>query len=687
MPGPINVPKSSLRNNIMIAAFLTIILMGVSITAMSQHILRRTLVDSGLSAQEIQAIGQQFTRMLTGFTLAGTAAAVLMAALLSRTITAPIRRLTASVTRISDGRLDTHIDVSSEDEFGRLAGAFNEMTQKLKESHEHLEAMVAQRTSELTQANERLEAEIVEREVVEAALRHSETRLRAILDSTGAGLFVIDAQTHTILDANPMAVGLIGLPKSEIIGKVCHQFVCPAECGKCPITDLGQTVDKSQRLLLRSDGTSMPIQKSVVHETLQGRECLIETFVDIGARTRAEDELKESLSLLQATLESTADGILALDETGQYKNFNSQYKELWRLPDEVLDVRDRDAILALALEQLCDPKLFLTEVLALREQPNRQSQGVLLRKDGTVVEYCSKPQYMNDEIVGRVWSFRDITAKYHAHQAQENLLHQVEQINEELTHFAYVVSHDLKAPLRGIKLLTEWLCTDYSDRLGDEAKENLDLLQNRVGRMHDLIEGVLQYSRVGRIKEDAERVDLNEALGDIIDAIAPPDQIEVTIDGTLPTIEGEPTRIDQVFQNLISNAVKYMDKPDGRIVVACADEGNQWKFSVRDNGPGIDEKHFDKIFKIFQTLAPRDAYESTGVGLTLVKKIVELYGGTIWVESEVGQGSTFFFTWPRSNVTSAALPETGPNGDPARQARPGQVSETAKTTPDKMVTT
>ena len=687
MPGPINVPKSSLRNNIMIAAFLTIILMGVSITAMSQHILRRTLVDSGLPAQEIQAIGQQFTRMLTGFTLAGTAAAVLMAALLSRTITAPIRRLTASVTRISDGRLDTHIDVSSEDEFGRLAGAFNEMTQKLKESHEHLEAMVAQRTSELTQANERLEAEIVEREVVEAALRHSETRLRAILDSTGAGLFVIDAQTHTILDANPMAVGLIGLPKSEIIGKVCHQFVCPAECGKCPITDLGQTVDKSQRLLLRSDGTSMSIQKSVVHETLQGRECLIETFVDIGARIRAEDELKESLSLLQATLESTADGILALDETGQYKNFNSQYKELWRLPDEVLDVRDRDAILALALEQLCDPKLFLTEVLALREQPNRQSQGVLLRKDGTVVEYCSKPQYMNDEIVGRVWSFRDITAKYHAHQAQEKLLHQVEQINEELTHFAYVVSHDLKAPLRGIKLLTEWLCTDYSDRLGDEAKENLDLLQNRVGRMHDLIEGVLQYSRVGRIKEDAERVDLNEALGDIIDAIAPPDQIEVAIDGTLPTIEGEPTRIDQVFQNLISNAVKYMDKPDGRIVVACADEGNQWKFSVRDNGPGIDEKHFDKIFKIFQTLAPRDAYESTGVGLTLVKKIVELYGGTIWVESEVGQGSIFFFTWPRSNVTSATLPETGPNGDPARQARPGQVSETAKTTPDKMVTT
>jgi signal transduction histidine kinase len=110
----------------------------------------------------------------------------------------------------------------------------------------------------------------------------------------------------------------------------------------------------------------------------------------------------------------------------------------------------------------------------------------------------------------------------------------------------------------------------------------------------------------------------------------------------------EPTRIQQVFQNLLSNAIKYMDKPEGKIRIACIAEGRQWKFSIADNGPGIEQQHFEKIFQLFQTLAPRDRVESTGVGLALVKKIVEMYGGRIWLESTVGQGSTFFFTLPRT---------------------------------------
>jgi signal transduction histidine kinase len=233
-------------------------------------------------------------------------------------------------------------------------------------------------------------------------------------------------------------------------------------------------------------------------------------------------------------------------------------------------------------------------------------------------------------------------------QAEANL----EMINEELTHFAYVVSHDLKAPLRGIKLLTDWLYTDYGDRLGPEAKENLDLLQNRVDRMRDLIEGVLQYSRIGRIQEAWSDVELNELLVGIVDAIAPPAHITITIEGPLPTITCEPTRITQVFQNLLTNAVKYMDKPVGSIVVSHKDAGDTWEFRVADNGPGIETQHVERIFKIFQTLRPRDAYESTGVGLTLVKKIVEFYGGKIWLESEVGNGSTFVFTFPKQHANS-----------------------------------
>jgi two-component system sensor kinase FixL len=244
----------------------------------------------------------------------------------------------------------------------------------------------------------------------------------------------------------------------------------------------------------------------------------------------------------------------------------------------------------------------------------------------------------------------EIEQRRKAEARQAETLKQLEQANADLTDFAHVVSHDLKAPLRGIKMLTEWLCTDYRDQLSDEAAENLNLLESRVKRMYELIGGILQYSRVGRIKEDVVTVDLDALLPDIIDLISPPENIAVEIDGPLPAIQSERTRITQVFQNLLSNAVKYMDKPVGRVVVGCSQDDNAWTFSVSDNGPGIEQKHFDRIFKIFQTLDGKDDFESTGVGLTLVKKIVERYGGSVWVVSDVGQGSTFFFTWPKHVV-------------------------------------
>lgn len=238
-----------------------------------------------------------------------------------------------------------------------------------------------------------------------------------------------------------------------------------------------------------------------------------------------------------------------------------------------------------------------------------------------------------------------------AQEKRERLLRELESANEELKNFAYVVSHDLKAPLRAIGSLADWLSTDYADKFDDEGKEHMRLLISRVRRMDGLIDGILLYSRVGRVKETIVAVDLNQLVREVIDLLAPPANITVTIENPLPTIMAEPTRIQQVFQNLLSNAVKYMDKAKGDIGIACSAEGKQWKFSVADNGPGIKQQHFEKIFQLFQTLAPRDRVESTGVGLALVKKIVEMYGGHVWVESIVGEGSTFFFTLPRTSVT------------------------------------
>ena len=216
--------------------------------------------------------------------------------------------------------------------------------------------------------------------------------------------------------------------------------------------------------------------------------------------------------------------------------------------------------------------------------------------------------------------------------------------NRELQDFAHVMAHDLKAPLRAITTLADWISTGYNDKLDRPGQEQVKLLIARAERMSRLIDGILEYSKVRHTREKAEEVDLSTLLTEVIRSIGPPENIRIEIVSELPRLICERTRIMQVFRNLLSNAIKYMDKPQGQISIGCVEEDDFWRFSVADNGPGIEEKYFEKIFRIFQTLAPRDEIEGTGIGLTIANKIVESYGGKIWVESRPGEASTFFFT-------------------------------------------
>jgi len=378
---------------------------------------------------------------------------------------------------------------------------------------------------------------------------------------------------------------------------------------------------------------------------------------EVAERREAEQKLKHTVSLLTATLESTADGILVVDERRRIKDFNKRFQTLWQIPDSILASEDDDRALSFVLDQLKDPATFLDRVQQFYDDPNAESFDLVEFKDGRVFERYSKPQFVGDAIAGRVWCFRDVTDSVRAHQEQLRLVQQFEEtnqqlqrVNKELGEFAYVVSHDLKAPLRGIKALAGWIATDYADCLPDEGTEQLDLLLNRVDRMHDLIDGILRYSRLGRMKEEKTEIDLNALLPEIIDMLGDPQNITISIANELPTMVFERTRIIQVFENLLSNAVKYMDKPQGQIRVGCADRGEIWEFYVADNGPGIEERYFERIFQMFQTLSPRDDVESTGIGLTLVKKTIEMYGGRIWVKSQRGAGSTFLFTLPKAQT-------------------------------------
>lgn len=264
------------------------------------------------------------------------------------------------------------------------------------------------------------------------------------------------------------------------------------------------------------------------------------------------------------------------------------------------------------------------------------------------------PRFAGDgAFAGYIGSCIDITERKQTEVALQERAEQLTRLtadlarrNQELDQFAYVVSHDLKAPLRAIANLSEWLEEDLEPALTEETRHQMDLLRGRVHRMEALIEGLLQYSRVGRVAATSERVAVEPLLRDVIDSLAPPPGFEVTIGAGMPILVTERLALQQVFSNLISNAIKHHRGERGQIAITVHPLEHFYEFAVRDNGPGIAPQFHQKIFGIFQTLEARDKVESTGIGLSLVKKIVEGKGGTVWVESRLGQGATFFFTWP-----------------------------------------
>ena len=225
--------------------------------------------------------------------------------------------------------------------------------------------------------------------------------------------------------------------------------------------------------------------------------------------------------------------------------------------------------------------------------------------------------------------------------------------NRELDQFAYVTSHDLKAPLRGIANLSRWIEEDLGDRMTPEVSRMLELMRGRVGRMEGLIHGLLAYSRVGRDRQTVLQVDSGGVAREAVELIAPPAGFVVDVAAGMPVVPAVAARLQQVFMNLVGNAIKHHHRPGGpgRIEVAWADAvplGERfWEFWVRDDGPGIDPRYHERIFAIFQTLEPRDQVEGAGIGLALVKKIVEGVGGTVRIESELGKGCVLRFTWPK----------------------------------------
>jgi len=485
-------------------------------------------------------------------------------------------------------------------------------------------------------------------------LRISENLFTQLFENAPDGIIVGDPN-GIIINANNAISKLCGISKDEIRGKVPEIFFDKEQILLNPLNfsqiEFGEVLI-SERMLKTADNKTIPVEI----RTNKLPDNYLQTFIrDISERKEAERSLIESEGRIKTIFDSVNDAIFVHDAiTGEVLDVNHRSCEMYEYT--------REELISIPFNEISHGEYPYNDVAAL-EWIRKAATGVpqifewhAKNKSGNLfwIEIGMRLAKINnaDRIIVAI---RDVNARKKAeteiirlNESLENRVKdrtfQLEAANKELSEFAYVVSHDLKAPLRGINQLAEWLVNDYETAFDQSGKEMIGLLRNRISRMENLIEGILQYSRIGRMFGKDEWVDMHQLVCECIDSLAVNDKISIKILNLLPHCYGDRLRISQVFQNLISNAIKYMDKEQGFVEIFSSENDREFIFCVKDNGPGIDKKYFEKIFQIFQTLTPRDERESTGIGLALVKKIIELREGKVWVESELGEGSKFFFT-------------------------------------------
>jgi signal transduction histidine kinase len=298
----------------------------------------------------------------------------------------------------------------------------------------------------------------------------------------------------------------------------------------------------------------------------------------------------------------------------------------------------------------------ITKLIKATEQIMEGDLGYMAPVDsndeiGTLAKSFNRmTRELHEEIVARG---QEIEERSRTEKELEMTVNKLSATNRDLSEVATIAAHDLKTPVRAVGSLASMIRSDYEGKLDKEAVDELNLILAKADKMNELLDGMLQYCRLERTINYCPRVDANEVVKDVISEMSAPETIEITIENNLPIIECEPKHTELLFGHLIRNAIKFMDKPKGTIKIRCLDKKDFWQFSVSDNGPGIEQKYFPKIFKLFQTLKPRDEIAGAGVGLSIAKKIVELYNGAIWVESQKGTGSTFSFAIPKHGCKEA----------------------------------
>lgn len=351
------------------------------------------------------------------------------------------------------------------------------------------------------------------------------------------------------------------------------------------------------------------------------------------------DDRPENLISLESILEGTGREIIKAGSGNEALSIALKEDIAVMLLDVQMPEMDGFEVARLLKENSKTRDISIIFVTAL----SKEEKYTMLGYEEGAVDYLHKPLDVN-VVKAKVAVFEKLyRQKIELRENSERL----ESLNKQLGEFVYIVSHDLKAPLRGLASLASFLEDEIGEQKKPEVQELLNMMKNRTARMQQLIDGILHYSRMANNRVDREDVDLKELINSIIDLISPAANVVIETPDNLPVILAERVKLHEVLQNLITNGIKYNDKPEIRIKIGFEDKGSHYQFHISDNGVGIKPEHQEKIFGIFQTLQPKDKCESTGIGLTIVKKIIEQQEGVITISSEMGQGSTFSFTWKK----------------------------------------
>lgn len=385
--------------------------------------------------------------------------------------------------------------------------------------------------------------------------------------------------------------------------------------------------------------------------------------------------LDESQNLVRAIVANVVDGVAVIDAQGKIETFNHAAVEMFGYTlDEVVGCNWKKLLTPVELTQ----KLQLNPTDPLQTIPQGKIWLAMgQRKNGEwfPIEF-SIDRIGSDEdspttIVERIVIIRDITtrqqaaAKLYAKTAELVDLNDALKLtnqsllatNSELDRFAYITSHDLKAPLRAIASLSEWIEEDLGANISGETRSQMQLLRRRVHRMQALLNSLLEYSRSGRTKTPTSSVDVNCLVAAIVKTLAPPATFTIEI-APLPIFETRKQPLKQVFLHLIDNAIRHHPTKMGIVEISALDLGDLYEFTVADNGDGIEPQYQHKIYTIFQTLEPRDVHENIGAGLAIVKKVILAEGGTIGLEPAAGGGAVFKFTWPKQPINIQKYPIT-----------------------------